>query len=268
MDDVARINTQHWERMVREGNGYTQPWLDLDPEAVRRYAGGELDPAPDPLAQIYPADLLTDVQGRDVLCLASGGGQQSAVFGLLGARVTVVDFAAGQLVGDRLAAAHYGYAITALLTDMRDLSALGAETFDLVYQPPSLSYVPDVRPVFAEVSRVLRPGGRYAVALTNPAVQFVDADAWDGQGYRITTPYAVRRHDAAEQGRIDFRHYWYEISDGLLAHGLSIERLVDDPAHLRPAPDASPGSWEHLLAHVPWLLTIVARKGCRAGATK
>lgn len=40
---------------------------------------------------IYPAGLLADIDGKDVLCLASGGGQQSAVFSLLGAKVTVVD---------------------------------------------------------------------------------------------------------------------------------------------------------------------------------
>jgi len=36
-----------------------------------------------------------------VLCLASGGEQQSAIFGLLGADVTVLDLCAQQLAGDR-----------------------------------------------------------------------------------------------------------------------------------------------------------------------
>ena len=48
---------------------------------------------------------------KDVLCLAAGGGQQSAVFGLLGARVTVIDFTQGQLDGDITAAKHYGYPV-------------------------------------------------------------------------------------------------------------------------------------------------------------
>ena len=40
-DEVAIFNERHWERMVREGCGYTVPWLDLDPDIIRRYARGE-----------------------------------------------------------------------------------------------------------------------------------------------------------------------------------------------------------------------------------
>ena len=65
--------------------------------------------------------------------------------------MTSVDIAEGQLAGDRTAAAHYGYEISTIRTDMRDLSTLDADAFDLVYQGPSMSWVPDVR--------VLRPGG-------------------------------------------------------------------------------------------------------------
>jgi hypothetical protein len=28
-DKAAKANRQHWERMVKEGCGYTIPWLDL-----------------------------------------------------------------------------------------------------------------------------------------------------------------------------------------------------------------------------------------------
>ena len=105
------LNQAWWEKMVAEENGFTQPWLDLDPAIVQQYANGQLPNAPRPLNQVFPSNLLADIKGKDVLCLASGGGQQSAVFGLLGARVTVVDITAGQLVGDRKAAAHYGYPV-------------------------------------------------------------------------------------------------------------------------------------------------------------
>ena len=79
-DEVVIANERHWERMVREGCGYTIPWLDLDPDIIRRYARGELDPVPERLGVMTPRNILTDVEGRDALCLASGGGQQSAVF--------------------------------------------------------------------------------------------------------------------------------------------------------------------------------------------
>jgi hypothetical protein len=42
------------------------------------------------------------------------GDGENAIFGLLGARVTVVDLAEGQLAEDRKAAVHCGYAIRTL----------------------------------------------------------------------------------------------------------------------------------------------------------
>ena len=138
MDEVTQVNQRLWDRLVEEGGGFTLPWLALDQNTVRQLANGELDPVPEPLQEMYPAHLMAEVRDRDVLCLASGGGQQSAVFGLLGSRVTVVDLTEGQLTGDRRAADHYGYPVTAIQADMRDLSCLGDASFDIVWQAPSL----------------------------------------------------------------------------------------------------------------------------------
>jgi hypothetical protein len=51
-------NKDWWEKMVAEKNGFTQPWLDLDPVVVRQYADGELIKVHGPLAQIYPQSVL------------------------------------------------------------------------------------------------------------------------------------------------------------------------------------------------------------------
>jgi 2-polyprenyl-3-methyl-5-hydroxy-6-metoxy-1,4-benzoquinol methylase len=107
-DEVRQANERFWDRMVGEGCGYTIPWLDLNAARIGQYATGELDAAGDPLFDVFPPSVLLDVEGKDVLCLAAGGGQQSAVFGLLGARVTVVDVAERQLERDREAAALSG----------------------------------------------------------------------------------------------------------------------------------------------------------------
>ena len=168
-DEVSIANKKLWEEEVEKGCGYTIPWLDLDVSLLRQYAGGELEVLPEPYTCIYPASVLEDVAGKDVLCLAAGGGQQSAVFGVLGARVTVVDLAEGLLEGDRRAAAHYGYDVTTHYADMRDLSCLSDQTFDLVYGT-ALCYIPDVYQVYAGVARVLRSGGMFRVDTSQPAV--------------------------------------------------------------------------------------------------
>ena len=75
MDQIAALNEKRWTRAVQEGAGCTAPWLDLDPAVVRAYAGGTLENPAGPLYQIYPAHVLAKAQNKDVLCLASGGGQ-------------------------------------------------------------------------------------------------------------------------------------------------------------------------------------------------
>ena len=240
---------QHWERMVKEKCTFTQPWLNLDPAIIRQYAQGELTQAPEPLEEMYPPDVLNNVAGKDVLCLASGGGQQSAVFALLGARVTVVDLAEGQLEGDRQAAAHYRYQVTTIQADMRDLSGIEKESFDLIYQPPSMAYVPDVRQVYSEVSRLLRPNGIYRVEYTNPATEFVDCDDWDGEGYRITRPYSERVRSRAD-GAIEYRHYLSDIFNGLIVVGLSIQQVEEAKHYRQQSMDLKPGSWEHWRTYV------------------
>jgi ubiquinone/menaquinone biosynthesis C-methylase UbiE len=257
-DEIAAINERHWEKMVKQGCGFTRPWLDLDRTIVRQYVNGAMNVVPGPLMEMYPPSVLTDVEGKDVLCLASGGGQQSAVFGLLGARVTVVDLAAGQLEGDRQAAAHYGYPVTTIKADMRDLSGLGDQCFDLVYQAPSISYVPHVQSVYSGVSRVLRAGGTYRVEFSNPATQFVDTDSWDGHGYRICVPYSVRRLEAREAA--DFRHYLSDIFNGLLEAGFIVQEVQEAPCHLQHNAEAAPGSWGHWLMYVQSQFAIVATK--------
>ena len=79
---------------------------------------------------------------------------------------------------------------------MRDLSAFAQASFDLVYQPYSLVFVPDARVVFAEVARVLRPGGMYFFAMHNPFTCGLSEAHWNGDGYALKLPYVGRRGSA------------------------------------------------------------------------
>jgi SAM-dependent methyltransferase len=255
-DEIAETNKRHWERMVQEGCGFTQPWLDLDRDIIRQYVNEHLDPLPEPLDVMYPTSVLTDVEGKDVLCLGAGGGQQSVVFALLGSRVTVVDLSEGQLKGDQEAATHYGYDIRTIQADMRDLSKLENDVFDLVYGT-GMCYIPDVREVYAEVARVLKPGGIYRTDIGNPATEFVDMDDWDGNGYRITMPYAERRRQRPD-GAVEFRHFLSDLFNGLITNGLSIQRVQESP-HFHQQGQPRPGSWKHWLTYVT-MFAIVAKK--------
>ena len=169
MDNINKINRERWNALANANVEFSQPFLDCTPERAAEY--------------VYRYNVIQDVAGKAVLCLASGGGQDSVAFGLLGARVTVLDLSDVQLERDRQGAAHHGLQVKTIQGDMRDLSVFPDNTFDVVWQPYSVNFVPSVESVFREVARVLRPGGFYYMSFANPFVQTLDDEAWDGVAY-------------------------------------------------------------------------------------
>jgi len=255
-DKIAGKNQADWDRWVAEGERNTVPWLDLNAEAYRACAGGQAATWPaTPREESPEGILMRAAAGKDVLCLASGGGQQSAELGLLGARVTVLDLCAGQLEGDRRAAEHYGYEVRTVQGDMRDLSIFEDGSFDHVLQGISMTFVPDVRDVYREVGRVLCPGGLYAVAHCNPATYPISFEGgengWDGKAYRIAEPYRGGPVRITVDGRENMtegeetgehRHLYREIFNGLIETGFLIRIVWDEEWHevfdKLPAPES------------------------------
>ena len=174
-DEIAEYNKERWEALAQARVPYSRPSLDLNASSAQ--------------SMVDPHDLIQAYEGKDVLCLAGGGGQQSAAFGLLGSNVTVLDLAETQLERDREAAAHYGLTIRTEQGDMRDLSRLADHSFDVVWHAHSITFIPDVHTVFAEVARVLRPGGIYYMTCNNPYSAGVDERDWNGEGYPLKDRY-------------------------------------------------------------------------------
>ncbi len=167
--DTITHNRSAWNQRVREGkSAYTQP---VSPEQVEAARKGDwnIHVTPSPV----PKPWLGDVEGQDVLCLASGGGQQGPVLAAASANVTVFDLSDEQLAQDRLVAERDGLEIRTVQGDMRDLSAFADASFDLIVHPVSNCFIPDVNPVWREAYRVLRPGGRLISGMVNPLLYAV-----------------------------------------------------------------------------------------------
>ena len=250
MDEVAEFNQSRWDALVAARCEYTRPTLDLDKATAR--------------AMVDPEGQLGLLEGLAALCLAAGGGQQSAAFGLLGCDVTVFDLSEAQLDNDRLAAAHYGLAPRLVQGDMRDLSAFASSTFDIVWQAHSINFVPDPIQVFVNVARVLRPGGLYRLQFTNPFIHGTWATWIDG-GYLLAGPYEdtelqrdkpwnVADGDGsvtAVEGPREFKHTLSTVLNGLIGSGLDILGFWED---VDGDATAEPGSWTHFKTHgAPWL---------------
>jgi SAM-dependent methyltransferase len=220
-----------------------------------------------------PYDWIPWAQVQTVLCLASGGGQQSLLFASLGREVTVYDLNPEQLATDKATAAEHGLTVETVEGDMMNLRALRGRHFDLVYQPISIQYVPSVEKVYRQVYGVTRPGGHYWVEHWNPTqMQLDDEVPWDGAAYRVTRPYGTGEPVAwehAENGESavswNYIHPLSTLVGGLCDAGFVI-RHFDDRRDGDLA--AAPGSNEHLSAYIPSFLSMFARRPPETGRAK
>lgn len=180
--NIRDYNRAAWDKQVEQGNEWTVP---VSPEIIANARRGEwgvlLTEQKIVPREWFAARGQTDLRGLDILCLASGGGQQAPTFAAAGAHVTVLDNSPKQLEQDRFVAKRDGLEITTIEGDARDLSMLADESFDLVFHPVSNLFIPEVRPIYREAFRVLRHGGILLAGFMNPAMYLFSYDALDGK---------------------------------------------------------------------------------------
>ncbi len=184
-----------------------------------------------------PRDWFGEIAGKDLLGLASGGGQQCPVFAAAGARVTSFDASDAQLDRDREVAARDGLSIRTVQGYMDDLSVFADASFDLIFHPVSNCFAPEILPVWRECFRVLRPGGALLAGFANPVTYIFDIDANErGEAIvRHMLPYADIGLPQADIDRLLARDHTLEYSHmlesqigGQLAAGFHLTALFED----------------------------------------
>jgi len=219
-----------------------------------------------PLEVADPVGWLGDVAGKSILCLAAGGGRHGPLLAAAGANVTVVDLSPQMLDLDRKVAAARGLTLRAVEASMDDLRTLDVAQFDAVLQPVSTCYVPDVKKVYAEVARVLRPGGVYVsqhkqpVSLqasagpVGPRHQFVMVEK-----YGRNEPLPAEREGCMhrERGTVEHVHRLGELLGGLCRAGFVVEDVVE-PDHTQPGSDI--GTFAYRCEFIPPYIGIKARR--------
>ena len=243
-------NRRAWDSLVRQRQRFTRPADDAD--------------FVNPLAAVDANGWLgPSIAGRRVLCLAAGGGRQSALYAAAGAIVTVVDLSDEMLALDREVAAERSLEIRTIEASMDNLSMLAASSFDIVIHPVSTCYVPDVAAVYREVARVTAAGGLYISQHKQPASLQADTRP-STTGYELIEPYyrsgplpAVEGSPHRESGTLEFLHRWEELLGAMCRAGFVIEDLIE-PLHAEP--QAAPGTFPHRSRYVAPYVRIKARR--------
>lgn len=243
--NVYDLNKAAWDQAVDSGaNPYTKV---VSPERIAEAREGKWSLYLSSHKPV-PKDWFPSLPGLKVLCLASGGGQQAPIFAALGAEVTLLDASPKQLAQDRFVAQRDNLRIRLVHGDMADLSVFEDESFDLIFNPPSTLFVPDLAPVWRECYRVLQAGGVLLTAFMNPDEFVFDFDALDNEGrFVVKHPLPYVEHETLgpealeqrirNQEMFHFSHTMEAQLGGLTKAGFVITGFYEDR---RPEEDGNP----------------------------
>ena len=220
-------NAEAIARWIEEGWEWGRP---IDHETYLKAQHGEWDVLLTPTKPV-PHEWFGDLKGKKVLGLASGGGQQMPVFAALGADCTVLDYTPAQLESERSVAEREGYKIRIVRGDMTKRLPFADGEFDLIFHPVANCYAEEVRPIWRECFRVLKPGGRLLSGVDHYINYMVD----EAEERIVNTlpfnplknPEQMRQLEEADAG-VQFSHSLEELIGGQLEAGFTLLALYED----------------------------------------
>jgi len=176
-----------------------------------------------------PNEWLKDVKGKKVLCLAGAGGLQAPLLACAGAEVTVFDLSEKMLEKDKQVAKQEHLNIRIEKGNMCDLSRFPDGSFDYILNPPSLMYVPDVKPVFKECYRVLKTGGTFIMMAPNPLNYLCDfVEDENGGYYKAVNRMPYCSSDFDDMGDwIEYGHTMEDYIGGQIACGFVMNGYME-----------------------------------------
>ena len=236
--DIRRHNSMAWDQAVEMGSEWTLP-VDAATVAAARRGRWSIVLTP---TKPVPAEWFPSFANANILCLASGGGQQGPTLAAagesVGASVIVFDNSPRQLERDREVARRDKLPLKTVEGDMRDLSRFADGSFDLIVHPCSNLFVPDVNPVWREAARVLKPGGVLMSGFINPILYLFDQKKADDGVLEVRhrLPYSDLTSITPEERleylnaneAVEFGHTLTDQIGGQIEAGLAITGFYED----------------------------------------
>lgn len=230
--DFTEFNRKAWNNIAESGKWFGP--VDADTINAAREGNWSIRLTG---TKNIPVDWLQDIANKDILCLAGGGGHQGPILAAAGTNVTVADISESQLQIDKQVAKEHGLSISTVVCDMRNLSALDDASFDVIINPCSVNFCPEVQPVWREAFRVLRNGGELIAGMINPVNYLFDAAAMEKGEFVVChkipysdwdLPQKEREATLGPERPIDFGHTLTDLVGGQMHEGFHLIDMFED----------------------------------------
>jgi len=232
--EVQKHNQKSWDLQVQMKNPWTIP---VSREEIDNAIEGDIKLRLTPQKEI-PSAWYEDWKNKNVLALASGGGQQGPLLAAFGAKVTVVDISKSQLKRDEEIAREHGLDLTCLQSSASNLNEIKSESIDFIINPTSNCFFEDIDSVWKECARVLKTDGEIIWGFINPMNYCFDFEK-KNQGLlevKYSQPYSdilslsdkERKKFIGNENPLEFGHSLTDQITGLLKKGFSLIDLYED----------------------------------------
>lgn len=233
MDNLkyTEINSKTWDKWAESGCDWSIP---ISHEEYINAQNGNWGVYLTP-CKFVPKEWFGNLDGINLLGLASGGGQQMPIFASLGADCTVFDYSDNQLKSETLVANRENYSINTVKGDMTKIFPFDDCSFDMIFHPVSNCYVENVYHVWNECFRVLKSGGILLAGFDNGMNYLFDDDGTLPLTVKNKLPFNPLKASKKEYKRmvdnyegIQFSHSLEEQIGGQLKAGFILTDLYED----------------------------------------
>jgi ubiquinone biosynthesis O-methyltransferase len=135
---------------------------DLGPDVYTRWRASEIGASTERLERYLILELVGEISGCRILDVGCGDGEFALELARRGAIVTGIDASAAMIDAAKDWAKQHNADVTFQVAVAEHLP-FPAEQFDVVTAITILCFVDDAAPLFREIVRVLRPGGRLVI---------------------------------------------------------------------------------------------------------
>ena len=190
--DYTKINSETIDKWSEEGWQWGKP---ITHEIFLEAKNGKWNMLLTPTKYV-PKEWYPDLKDKNVLGLASGGGQQMPIFAALGSICTLMDYSQKQIDSDLLVSKRENYNINLVKADMTKTFPFDDKSFDIIFHPVSNCYIEDVMHVWKECYRVLKNGGVLMSGLDNGINYLFDENSENEKEIKYKLPFNPLKDEA------------------------------------------------------------------------